>query len=102
MCPHQGHGGTGRPAQPKPQLGHVGRIPDLFGQHPALRTEPFDGQNVGFYIVARRQLVVGALSSQEGPRTTLPPAEEGTAIVPVSIAIMVIAPPAWPHGAVYL
>src|ERR1700722_7449460 len=102
MCPHQGHGGAGRPAQPQPHLGHVGRIPDLFGQHTALRTEPFDGQDVGLYIVARRQLVVCALSSQEGPRTTLPPAEVGTPIVPLSIAIVVIAPPAWSHGGFYL
>ena len=52
--------------------------------------------------MTRRQFIVRPLSCQERPGTTLSPPQVRASVVPLSIAVMVIASPARPHRSFHL
>ena len=53
-------------------------------------------------VVARRQFIVRALTRQERPGTALTPAQKRSAVVPLSVAVVVVSSPAGTHGSFHL
>src|SRR5215207_11448494 len=77
----------------------VGRVPDLFGYHPAvarLRGHHAE-QALGLRATARGQLVVAALARQQRPPAPDARAVEGAAVLVLAVAVEVVAVPDRPR-----
>ncbi len=69
---------------------------------PPRELKPSSALNIGRHVVTRRQFIVGAFSGEQRPRPALAPAQERTAIVALSVAIVVVASPAGPDWSFHL
>src|SRR5665213_4017026 len=100
MRPGQWHGGTGGAAETHSMRGKVGPIPDLLGQHATGGGEPLHGSDHGANVVPGGELVVRAFACQQWPGAALPPAFIGTAVMSLTVAVVVVTPPAGAKGSV--
>src|ERR1019366_8510790 len=94
MSPHQRHGGARRPPEIHVNLRPVRLIPNLLGQKPRRRAKAFHGSNEWLHVVARGELVMPALAREQGPGAALPPGSKRTAVLTLSISVVIVAVPA--------
>src|ERR1019366_10031373 len=95
MRPDERHRRAGSSSKEQLTLRDVRRVPDLLGNHPALVGEGFQGTREAARLVAvsRRELVVGALTDEQGPRSTHAGAVERCAVFVLAVPIAVVAAP---------
>src|ERR1700744_464117 len=92
--PDKGDGGAGGLSQTHVALGKIGLVPYLLGQHLAAVGEFLISADVGLNIMPRGELVMRALSGEQGPDAALAPSPEGTAVGALAVTVEVVAQPA--------
>src|SRR5947199_7969805 len=94
MSPHERHRRAGRPPEEHASFGEVRRVPDLLGEQPRGRREALHGAEVGRNVPPGGELVMSTLSRQERPCAARTPSYVRAAIVPLAVAVVVVAAPA--------
>src|SRR3954467_9773462 len=98
MGPNPRHGGSGGPAGEEP-LRRDGRgLPDLLRDESrrAAHVDHRPQQGAGLRRAAGGELIMAALSGQQGPSPAPPGAVVGAAVLALAVAIAVVAVPARP------
>lgn len=94
MGPDEGLGGAGGAAEVHARGGDIGVVPDLLGHHAADGAEALERGDVVADVHSSGQLVVGALSCEDGPGATLSPVVVVAAVFALAVAVVIVAAPA--------
>src|SRR5262245_37590184 len=102
MRPDEGHRGVRRPAEAHAAKRQVRPVPNLLGYETDASTKILDCPRIGFWLAAGRKVIVTPLGGEKRPRPASPPIDERRAVIALTVAVMVIAPPARPMRSLHL